>query len=82
MIRYLSARRILTTATGVALLSGSLAMHRADAQQTAVVTGRVAADSGGPIRHAGIRIPTLERVTTADTNGAFRIEQLAPARTS
>ena len=78
MIGFMSARFTVATAMGVALLSGSSAVHRAAAQQTAAVTGRVTTDSGRAVRHAGIRMPRLERVASADADGAFRIEQLAP----
>jgi hypothetical protein len=78
MICFMCARPIVATAIGVALLSASLTVHRAEAQQTAVLTGRVTTDSGRSVRHAGVRIPKLEHVATADASGAFRIEQLAP----
>lgn len=46
------------------------------AQGRAVLTGRVTSDSGVAVSYAGVRIPELDRVTQADSNGVYRFDDL------
>jgi hypothetical protein len=52
----------------------------AAAQGTGVLTGRILDSAGTPVAAARIRIPELERVSTTDSAGRFRIDMLPAGR--
>lgn len=75
MTRCSFGRRTLLNVVGGVAVSACVAT--AEAQQSATLTGRVKADSGGAaIRQAGIRIPELGRIASVDSAGAFRVDHL------
>jgi Carboxypeptidase regulatory-like domain len=68
--------RTLLYVVGALMVNASVVA--AEAQQSATLTGRIKADSGGvAITQAGIRIPELGRIASVDSAGTFRVDQLA-----
>jgi hypothetical protein len=56
-----------------------LSLFTPSATSTAVLTGNVAADSGGgPLPNTQIAITDLGRTTTTDSRGAFRFDSISP----
>ena len=73
-LRRLVASRFLSVSLGLALPAAL------SAQGAAVLAGKVVDSAGAPIRGATVRVPQLERATTADSTGQFKLEGLPTGR--
>jgi len=73
-LRRVGASRLLPVFLGLAL---PVALS---AQGTAVLTGRIVDSAGVPIRGASVRVPQLERATSTDSTGQFKIDGLPTGR--